>query len=36
VKLGAPGAYDAIVAWCADPARAGKAFCSKANSQSVN
>jgi hypothetical protein len=32
VKLGAPGAYDAIAAWCADPARAGKAFCSKANS----
>jgi hypothetical protein len=32
VKLGAPGAYDAIAAWCADPSRAGKAFCSKANS----
>jgi hypothetical protein len=32
VKLGAPGAYDAIAAWCADPARAGKAFCGKANS----
>jgi hypothetical protein len=32
VKLGAPGAYDAIAAWCADPARAGKTFCSKANS----
>jgi hypothetical protein len=31
VKLGAPGAYDAITAWCADPARAGKAFCAKAN-----
>lgn len=31
VKLGAPGAYDAIAAWCADPARAGKAFCAKAN-----
>jgi len=31
VKLGAPGAYDAIAAWCGDPARAGKAFCSKAN-----
>lgn len=29
VKLGAPGAYDAIAAWCADPARAGKAFCGK-------
>ncbi len=36
VKLGAPGAYDAIAAWCADPARAGKAFCGKANSQSAN
>jgi hypothetical protein len=34
VKLGAPGAYDAIAAWCADPARAGKAFCSKANASS--
>jgi hypothetical protein len=32
VKLGAPGAYDAIAAWCADPARAGKTFCSKVNS----
>jgi len=32
VKLGAPGAYDAIAAWCGDPARAGKAFCAKANS----
>ena len=32
VKLGAPGAYDAIAAWCADPARAGKAFCNKAQS----
>jgi hypothetical protein len=32
VKLGAPGAYDAIAAWCGDPARAGKTFCSKANS----
>jgi hypothetical protein len=31
VKLGAPGAYDAIAAWCADPARAGKAFCGKAS-----
>ena len=31
VKLGAPGAYDAIAAWCADPARAGKAFCAKAS-----
>jgi hypothetical protein len=32
VKLGAPGAYDAIAAWCGDPARAGKAFCGKASS----
>jgi hypothetical protein len=32
VKLGAPGAYDAIAAWCSDPARAGKVFCGKANS----
>ena len=31
VKLGAPGAYDAIAAWCADKARAGKTFCGKAN-----
>ena len=31
VKLGAPGAYDAIAAWCGDPARAGRAFCAKAN-----
>lgn len=30
VKLGAPGAYDAIAAWCADPARRGRAFCAKA------
>lgn len=30
VKLGAPGAYDAIAAWCGDHARAGKAFCAKA------
>ncbi|HEY4032157.1 MAG TPA: hypothetical protein VGM25_17560 [Caulobacteraceae bacterium] len=34
VMLGAPGAYDAIAAWCADPARSGKAFCGKANSSS--
>ena len=34
VKLGAPGAYDAIAAWCADPARAGKAFCGKAQAAS--
>jgi hypothetical protein len=33
VKLGAPGAYDAIAAWCADPARADPAFCAKANPQ---
>jgi hypothetical protein len=32
VELGAPGAYDAIAAWCMDPARAGKVFCSTANS----
>lgn len=30
VNLGAPGAYDAIKAWCADPARGDKAFCAKA------
>jgi hypothetical protein len=36
VKLGAPGAYDAIAAWCMDPARAGKAFCAKANGQLGN
>jgi hypothetical protein len=30
VSLGAPGAYDAIAAWCADPARGDKAFCAKA------
>jgi hypothetical protein len=29
VKLGAPGAYDAVAAWCADPARGDKAFCGK-------
>jgi hypothetical protein len=34
VKLGAPGAYDAIAAWCADPARSGKAFCAKAQAPS--
>ena len=34
VKLGAPGAYDAIAAWCADPARSGKAFCAKAQAAS--
>ena len=32
VKLGAPGAYDAIAAWCADAARSGKGFCAKAGS----
>ena len=30
VSLGAPGAYDAIAAWCADPVRGDKAFCAKA------
>lgn len=30
VSLGAPGAYDAVAAWCADPARGDKAFCAKA------
>jgi len=30
VSLGAPGAYDAVAAWCADPARGDKAFCRKA------
>jgi hypothetical protein len=30
VSLGAPGAYDAVAAWCADPARGNKAFCKKA------
>ena len=30
VQLGAPGAYDAVAAWCADPRRGDKAFCSKA------
>jgi hypothetical protein len=30
VSLGAPGAYDAVAAWCADPARGDKAFCKKA------
>jgi hypothetical protein len=34
VKLGAPGAYDAIAAWCADPTRSGKAFCAKAQAAS--
>jgi hypothetical protein len=36
VKLGAPGAYDAIAAWCADPVRRGKAFCSKVGNQLAN
>jgi hypothetical protein len=27
--LGAPGAYDAIAAWCGDPARANAGFCGK-------
>lgn len=30
VKLGAPGAYDALAAWCADSARSDKRFCEKA------
>ena len=30
VSLGAPGAYDALASWCADPARGDKAFCAKA------
>ena len=30
VSLGAPGAYDAIAAWCADATRGDKAFCAKA------
>jgi hypothetical protein len=30
VSLGAPGAYDAVAAWCADAARGDKAFCAKA------
>jgi hypothetical protein len=30
VKLGAPGAYDAIAAWCADSSRSDKRFCTKA------
>jgi hypothetical protein len=30
VSLGAPGAYDAIAAWCADPARSDPGFCRKA------
>jgi hypothetical protein len=32
VDLGAPGAYDALAAWCADPARGDKGFCQKAQS----
>jgi hypothetical protein len=28
--LGAPGAYDALDAWCADPAKADAGFCRKA------
>lgn len=32
VSLGAPGAYDAIAAWCADPARGDPGFCKKAQS----
>jgi hypothetical protein len=30
VSLGAPGAYDALAAWCADAARSGAGFCKKA------
>jgi hypothetical protein len=30
VALGAPGAYDALEAWCKDPAKADPAFCAKA------
>ena len=30
VSLGAPGAYDAMAAWCADPARGDRGFCGKA------
>ncbi len=29
-RLGAPGAYDAMAAWCADSKRANAAFCAKA------
>ena len=29
-QLGAPGAYDALAAWCGDPKRANAAFCAKA------
>ena len=31
-KLGAPGAYDALAAWCADAARSDKRFCEKVQS----
>ena len=30
VKLGAPGAYDALAAWCADAGRSDQSFCKKA------
>jgi hypothetical protein len=30
VSLGAPGAYDAIAAWCADAARSDAGFCKRA------
>ncbi|MDB5458567.1 MAG: hypothetical protein JWO72_308 [Caulobacteraceae bacterium] len=33
VTLGAPGAYDALDAWCMDPARANPAFCAKARAK---
>ena len=32
VSLGAPGAYDAVAAWCSGAARGDKTFCSKAQS----
>lgn len=34
VSLGAPGAYDALAAWCADPARGDKAFCARTQGSS--
>jgi hypothetical protein len=35
VKLTSPGAYDALDAWCADRARADRAFCRKANPDAI-
>ena len=32
-KLGAPGAYDARDAWCADPARSNAKFCAEMQAQ---